>query len=158
HGVLGAIYTDLLQPADALPHLRRGMELSSEIGSPIWVAQMTALLVDALLLDGRVDQAAALLQLEDSSPIEPPRSMLDVWLMSAHAEVTLAAGNYAQTRRLIEALAETREPGIRLHRLLGLMAFEEGDLASAASLLGHLALLPGNHGNKSLEWRLYADV
>src|SRR5690606_21844042 len=33
HGVLGAIYTDLLRPAEALPHLQRGMELSSEIGS-----------------------------------------------------------------------------------------------------------------------------
>ena len=157
--VIGALYTDVLRPADALICLRQALELSREIKSSLWEAQMSNLLVDALLLDGRRDEAVVLLGMSAGrDTFDAPRSMYDVWLLSARAEVAFAMDDFVQARRIIDAIARTRAPGLRLRRLLALMAMKEGDLSHADTTLTSLAASASEQGHKSLEWRLLCDL
>lgn len=155
HTALGAIHVDLLRPGEALGELRQSLALAHELGAPLWEAQVSSLLVDALLLDGRQDEAATLLQ---TPAIEPPRSMNDVWWMTARAEVAFARGDYAEARAVIDAIAATRAPGLRLQRLLALIALREGDLTRSCEILAALPDMAREQGHRALEWRLCCDL
>ena len=159
HGVLGAILTDLLPPEAAEHELRQALALTRDINSSLWEAQISNFLVDALLSMGRLQEAAGVLGMDDGrAQEEAPRSMSEVWSLAAEADVALARGEFERVRRVIETIALTRTPGLKLERLQGLVALREGRVDESVSILAGVASSAAEQGNRSIQWRALCDL
>ncbi len=92
HWATGALYLDLLSPRIAQHHLKQALRLSHEIGSKHWITTTTGSLASALILQGELEQAEALLNTEVGRDA-PAQTMGQRMAWCARAELALARGD-----------------------------------------------------------------
>ncbi|HWO74009.1 MAG TPA: tetratricopeptide repeat protein, partial [Dehalococcoidia bacterium] len=157
----GAVLTDILATDMSQVHLRRALQLAREMASNGWIAQATALLVEALVAGRDVESAIDLYM--PGAP-EQPGAFGTRQLYAAGAEAVLASGDPSRALAMAKALeAATEVPGpgqpvARLRRLQGRALMAIGQPEEAIALLAEAAKAARAHGQLSHAWRADAEL
>src|SRR5690606_23693224 len=136
--------------ADAVPHLRRALELIREsgMGGPVQELDATLGLARALLETGETAEADQLLQRAKSIELPARDPSLDYQLVAIEAGQRAAAGNVTGALALIESVDPTRLDEIQQWQLLGTRAdlLERlGRYAQASAVLRRIISLRENY-------------
>jgi DNA-binding CsgD family transcriptional regulator len=157
--LLGSIYTDLLQASEGRLHLHSARALSRELASGFWVKQSTAMLIEALLMGGQVQEAKALLsQVLPQAGQAEFKGFGDVCLAGALADLALAERRYEDVLDVIKRLDRFGPLGPRLLRLLGLVRKGMERHGEAIDGLREAEIAALEADNLSLLWRIRADL
>ena len=136
--------------ADAVPHLRRALELIREsgMGGPVQELDATLGLARALLETGETAEADQLLQRAKAIELPARDPSLDYQLVAIEAGQRAAAGNVTGALALIESVDPTRLDEIQQWQLLGTRAdlLERlGRYAQASAVLRRIISLRENY-------------
>jgi DNA-binding CsgD family transcriptional regulator/tetratricopeptide (TPR) repeat protein len=101
---LGLIYFELLMPEEAERHLQNGQALAQEVGSSFMIVFATGMLASTLIVQKRLDEAAALLP----EHLPPLPVAADMMLLKAMAELRLARDEPEQTLLLLDQVDLSR--------------------------------------------------
>jgi DNA-binding CsgD family transcriptional regulator len=158
---LGALFTDLLAPEQALDVLRPAAALAQSLGSHLWTGQATAFLIDGLIAAGEIDAAA---QLCDPASLDHLTTFGPRQIYASAAELALAQGDLDRVFSMLERLEEEAErsvPGaasLRLGRLRGRALAASGRSDGAVLQLRETEAAARLQSRLSLTWRLDADL
>jgi DNA-binding CsgD family transcriptional regulator len=131
---LGLIYFELLMPEEAERHLQNGQRLAQEVGSSFMIVFATGMLASTLIVQKRLDEAAALLP----EHLPPLPVAADMMLLKAMAELCLARDEPEQTLQLLEQVDLSRRKD-----WLGAMGYYYG---AFLVLQGEALARLGSHG------------
>jgi DNA-binding CsgD family transcriptional regulator len=159
HWATGALYLDLLSPLIAQHHLKQALRLSHEISSKHWINTSVGSLASALILQGELMQAEALLNTEFSR-VAPTQTMGQRMAWCACVELALARGDpelaLQITDRLSASAANISEhrgiPRLSKLRSEALMALRKAKEAEAA--LQSAKEMTTAQGASPLLWRI----
>jgi len=159
HWATGALYLDLLSPLIALHHLKQALRLSHEFSSRHWINTTTGSLASALILQGELVQAEALLNTEFSGDA-PAQTMGQRMAWCARAELALARGDPELALQITERLSASaanisEQRGIpRLSKLRGEVLIALSRAAEAETALRSAREMTTTQGASSLLWRI----
>lgn len=159
--VTGILYVDLLAPDAARPRLEETLGAARHAGSMIWVRCAGAFLARAYLLEGALEQAAAILD-ELVAPGTPMELFAQRQGWAARAELALAGGEFGLALEILNALVAAVPAGasrapqslprlslLRGRALSGLGQDEPARLALQAAAEG-----AERFGARPIEWRV----
>lgn len=156
----GLIYLEMLDLDQASGHLRRARAHATEVGSGFMLGATTAILVSTLIMQRRLDEAAALL------PQQPPERVhgVDYLLLKANVELLLARQEPAAALQLIDRVGFPDRAHClgamayyygALYRLRGESLIELARLDEAEAVLRDSLALYQDQGIRLGLWRIY---
>ncbi|MFN8540515.1 MAG: tetratricopeptide repeat protein [Thermomicrobiales bacterium] len=160
---LAGLHTDILALPPAHAEYERALALAREIGSPLWIGDITGALAALLVAQGALADAEAMLG-EVLDATTPTRSLGHRQLWCARAELALARGDPALALaildRLYAAAANLRDEGDipRLARLKGTALATIGEAERAERLLRGGLRTAEALGLAASRWRLYVAL
>jgi DNA-binding NarL/FixJ family response regulator len=160
--ILGAIHLDLLALATARRHLEEALSVARDVQSTFWVQMTSGCLGHALVLDGDLDRAAAVLGPAPDAA-GAVRSLGERWINYGHVHLALAQDRPALALRLVDRAsaptldgAPTREtPRPALARAAALQAL--GRSGDADQVLAGVESIALRQGARPLLWRCLAQ-
>jgi DNA-binding CsgD family transcriptional regulator/tetratricopeptide (TPR) repeat protein len=159
HWATGALYLDLLSPLIAQHHLKQALRLSHEISSKHWINTSTGSLASALILQGELEQAESLLNIEFSGDA-PFQTIGQRMAWCARADLALARGDPELALQIMDRLSASaanfsEQRGIpRLSKLRGEALIALGQETEAETALRSAQEMTAVQGARPLLWRI----
>lgn len=166
---LGQIHIQLLQPEMAARYLRSAQQLAAELSSVWWITYTSAFMALAQLQLGQaraaraeLEQAAPSLGLAGGWATQPPRSLVERYLVWAWAEAALAAGQPAEALAVADRLLDSAinpgdEPIPNLLKLKGEALLALGQAAAAQTPLDLALQGAREHQARPILWQVHRD-